>query len=73
MEDTELIPYRAKKKRTKKWCKGKTGVKHVFEIQRYPKNYARPYADVEVCINCGKHGDIEFDFWKEPLVRISSP
>lgn len=64
MNDYEPMPHRSSKK-TKKWCKGKVGTSHVFETQRYPKNYTRPFADIEVCINCGKHGDMTWDYHKE--------
>lgn len=54
----EELPWKGPRKKTRKWCKGKRGVKHVWEI-RQP--YAWTETTAEVCVNCGKFGKI---FWK---------
>lgn len=52
----EVIPWKSpgKKKNTKKWCKGKEGVKHVWEVRKLYDWTDRITA--EVCVTCGKHG-----------------
>lgn len=49
----EELPAKGPRKKTRKWCKGKIGVNHVWERQ---KPYDWTDLKVDVCINCGKHG-----------------
>lgn len=45
------------KKDTKKWCRGKIGVPHEFEME-IPRNSRGILLGfrIDVCKNCGKHG-----------------
>ena len=51
-----------KKKNTKKWCKGKEGVKHEY-VRGYPYNWTTRI-EAEICANCGKHGKFFYEnYW----------
>ena len=45
----------AKKKDTKRWCRGKEGVEHKAECQAHP--VLKAYKEL-ICTSCGKHLDI---------------
>lgn len=48
-----------KKKNTRKWCKGKVGVKHAWTRK---KPYDWTDTEAEVCDNCGKYGKFYWSF-----------
>jgi hypothetical protein len=41
-----------KRKNTRRWCKGKAGVNHVFKVKH--SHWARFCFCMDVCENCGK-------------------
>lgn len=49
----EELPHKGPRKKTRKWCRGKLGLKHVWERQR-PYDWSEIEADI--CTACGKHG-----------------
>lgn len=50
-----------KKKNTKKWCKGKVGIQHIWEVG-LPYNWSVTIR-AEVCTVCGKHGRFFYPGW----------
>lgn len=50
-----------KKKNTKKWCKGKVGVKHVWKVD-FPYTWTDRIL-AEICQNCGKYGKFIYESW----------
>lgn len=52
----EYLPRLKRKKDTKKWCKGKKGIKHSYKLM-IPKNdtaVLMGYRKVPICTNCGR-------------------
>lgn len=55
----EELPAKGPRKKTRKWCKGKVGVKHVWSRQK-PWDWTN--SEVDVCDNCGKHGKYYWNY-----------
>lgn len=54
-EDIERWPTSMRKKKTARWCKGRTGIEHRFKKGVWISWYKITYY-IDKCVVCGKHG-----------------
>jgi hypothetical protein len=61
---SEQIRFKAAKKNTKCWCKGKIGIKHEFKCMPWSSSHIKD-AKILACIKCGKQIDYYLPWYRK--------
>ncbi len=62
------VPIKRSRKDTKRWCKGKAGVEHEYEMRVPPNDSTaiRGFRRVPICINCSRQDYRGVEYWCRP-------
>lgn len=59
MPDADHVVPRTNSRNTRRWCRGRTGIEHTWEWQKYrvTDDPAWPW-EIQICKACGRHGKV---------------